>query len=61
MYIREQVISGALLTETRSTVYEDLTSKALLRCLVVVGRLQNEGEIKHNMLNELKEHYVIIG
>ena len=37
MYIREQVISGALLTETRSTAYEDLTSKALLRCLVVVG------------------------
>ena len=28
---------------------------------IVVGRLQNEGEIKHNMLNELKEHYVIIG
>ena len=22
---------------------------------IVVGRLQNEGEIKHNMLNELKE------
>ena len=37
MYIREQVISGALLTETRSTAYEDLTSKALLRCLVAVG------------------------
>ncbi|MCQ2400756.1 MAG: HigA family addiction module antitoxin [Lachnospiraceae bacterium] len=28
---------------------------------VVVGRLQNEGAIKHNMLNELKEHYVIAG
>lgn len=26
---------------------------------IVVGRLQNEGEIRHNMLNELKEHYVI--
>ena len=37
MYIREQVISGAVLTETRSTAYEDLTSKALLRCLVAVG------------------------
>ena len=37
MYIREQVISGAVLTETRSTAYEDLTSKALLRCLVFVG------------------------
>ena len=36
MYIREQVISGAFLTETRSTAYEDLTSKALLRCLVAV-------------------------
>lgn len=28
---------------------------------IVVGRLQNEGEIRHNMLNELKEHYVIAG
>ena len=28
---------------------------------IVVGRLQSEGEIKHNMLNELKEHYVIAG
>jgi len=36
MYIREQVIPGAILTETRSTVYGDLTSKALLRCLVAV-------------------------
>ena len=26
---------------------------------IVVGRLQNEGCIKHNMLNELKEHYTI--
>lgn len=26
---------------------------------IVVGRLQNEGYIKHNMLNELKEHYTI--
>lgn len=26
---------------------------------IVVGRLQNEGVIKHNMMNELKEHYVI--
>lgn len=26
---------------------------------IVVGRLQNEGYIKHSMLNELKEHYVI--
>lgn len=24
---------------------------------IVVGRLQNEGYIKHNMLNELKDHY----
>ena len=36
MYIREQVISGAVLTETRSTVYGDLASKALLRCLAAV-------------------------
>ncbi len=28
---------------------------------IVVGRLQNEGEIRHNLLNELKEHYVIAG
>lgn len=28
---------------------------------IVVGRLQKEGEIRHNMLNELKEHYVIVG
>lgn len=28
---------------------------------IVVGRLQNEGEIRHNMFNELKEHYVIAG
>lgn len=27
---------------------------------IVVGRLQNEGCIKHNMLNELKEHYTIV-
>jgi hypothetical protein len=26
---------------------------------IVVGRLQNEGCIEYNMLNELKEHYVI--
>ena len=26
---------------------------------IVVGRLQNEGYVKHNMLNELKEHYTI--
>ncbi len=26
---------------------------------IVVGRLQNEGYIKHNMMNELKEHYEI--
>jgi HTH-type transcriptional regulator/antitoxin HigA len=28
---------------------------------IVVGRLQNEGEVRHNMLNELKEHYIIAG
>lgn len=28
---------------------------------IVVGRLQNEGMMKHNMMNELKEHYVIGG
>lgn len=28
---------------------------------IVVGRLQNEGCIKHSMLNELKEHYKIVG
>ena len=27
---------------------------------IVVGRLQNEGYIKHNMLNDLKEHYEIV-
>lgn len=27
---------------------------------IVVGRLQNEGCIEYNMLNELKEHYVIV-
>lgn len=26
---------------------------------IVVGRLQNEGCIQHNMLNDLKEQYVI--
>ncbi len=26
---------------------------------IVVGRLQNEGCIKHNMFNEMKEHYII--
>jgi HTH-type transcriptional regulator/antitoxin HigA len=26
---------------------------------IVVGRLQNEGCIQHNMMNDLKEHYVI--
>lgn len=26
---------------------------------IVVGRLQNEGVIKYNMMNELKEHYLI--
>lgn len=26
---------------------------------IVVGRLQNEGYIKHSMMNELKEHYEI--
>ncbi len=26
---------------------------------IVVGRLQKEGEIKHSMLNDLKDHYVI--
>lgn len=26
---------------------------------IIVGRLQNEGKVKHNMLNSLKEHYVI--
>jgi HTH-type transcriptional regulator/antitoxin HigA len=28
---------------------------------IVVSRLQNEGEVRHNMLNELKEHYIIAG
>ena len=28
---------------------------------IVVGRLQNEGFIKHSMMNELKEHYEIAG
>ena len=27
---------------------------------IIVGRLQNEGCIKHNMLNDLKEQYVIV-
>ena len=27
---------------------------------IVVGRLQNEGCIKHNMLNELKDHYKVV-
>lgn len=27
---------------------------------IVVGRLQNEGLIKYNMMNDLKEHYVIM-
>ena len=27
---------------------------------IVVGRLQNEGYIKHSMMNELKEHYEIV-
>ena len=27
---------------------------------IVVGRLQNEGYIKHSILNELKEHYEIV-
>ena len=35
--IPKQVISGAPLVQVRSTAYEDLTSKALLRCLVVVS------------------------
>lgn len=26
---------------------------------IIVGRLQKEGELKYNVLNELKEHYVI--
>ncbi|MCF0133447.1 MAG: hypothetical protein HUJ98_11380 [Bacteroidaceae bacterium] len=26
---------------------------------IVVGRMQNDGYIKHNMLNDLKEHYEI--
>lgn len=26
---------------------------------IVVGRLQNEGFIKHSMMNDLKEHYEI--
>ena len=28
---------------------------------IVVGRMQREGMIKYNMLNNLKEHYVVIG
>lgn len=26
---------------------------------IVVGRLQNEGILKHNMMNDLKQHYII--
>ena len=36
MYIREQVISGALLTETRSMSYVDLAERALPSGLVAV-------------------------
>ena len=36
MYIREQVISGALLTETRSMSYVDLAERALPSGLVEV-------------------------
>ena len=36
-YIPKRGIQGAPLMERRSTAYEDLTSKALLRCLVAVS------------------------
>lgn len=37
----------------------DFATKIGISPGIVVGRLQNEGCIKHSMMNELKEHYVI--
>jgi HTH-type transcriptional regulator/antitoxin HigA len=66
-WARDQLIPADAFEKFRDTqTFSIDTVKAFAKTVriapgIVVGRLQNEGKIKHNMLNELKEHYVIAG